>query len=76
MIAGLGVAEGIERDLGPLAAGYVLILAIVGPLATRYSDALVGVARSRLARVAVSRLSVFATSICSRPSPDRVPPTV
>ena len=54
VIAGLGVAEGIERDLGPLAAGYVLILAIVGPLVTRYSDALVGVACSRFARVAVS----------------------
>jgi len=32
VIAGLGVVAGIESDLGPLAAAYVLLLAIVGPL--------------------------------------------
>jgi CPA2 family monovalent cation:H+ antiporter-2 len=35
VIAGLAVAGGIEPDLGPLAACYVLILAVVGPLAAR-----------------------------------------
>lgn len=35
VIAGIAVAEGIERDLGPLAAAYVLVLAITGPLAAR-----------------------------------------
>lgn len=38
VIAGIAVAAGIERDLGPLAAAYVLILAIVGPLLARAAD--------------------------------------
>ncbi len=32
VIAGLGVAAGLEPKLGPLAATYVLLLAVVGPL--------------------------------------------
>lgn len=40
VIAGIAVAEGIERDLGPLAAAYVLVLAITGPLAARAADPL------------------------------------
>lgn len=35
VIAGLGVAAGIEADLGPLAAAYVLALALVGPVIAR-----------------------------------------
>ena len=35
VIAGLGVAAGIEDDLGPLAAAYVLALAVVGSLIVR-----------------------------------------
>lgn len=38
VIAGLAVANGIEPALGPLAAGYVLLLAVVGPVATRFAD--------------------------------------
>ncbi|CAN5838520.1 cation:proton antiporter [soil metagenome] len=38
VIAGLAVANGIEPELGPLAAGYVLLLAVVGPVATRFAD--------------------------------------
>jgi monovalent cation:H+ antiporter-2, CPA2 family len=38
VIAGLGVAAGTESDLGPLAAAYVLILAVAGPLAARFVD--------------------------------------
>jgi len=34
VIAGLAVAAGLEPKLGPLAATYVLLLAVVGPLAT------------------------------------------
>lgn len=49
VIAGLGVAAGLDAELGALAAGYVLILAVFGPLATRYSDGLVDTVRSRLA---------------------------
>jgi CPA2 family monovalent cation:H+ antiporter-2 len=38
VIAGLGVAAGAEQDLGPLAAAYVLALALAGPLLTRTAD--------------------------------------
>jgi CPA2 family monovalent cation:H+ antiporter-2 len=38
VIAGLGVGAGVEADLGPLAATYVLILAVGGSLAMRYAD--------------------------------------
>jgi CPA2 family monovalent cation:H+ antiporter-2 len=38
VIAGLAVASGIEPRLGPLAAAYVLLLAIIGPVATRFAD--------------------------------------
>lgn len=40
MIAGLGVAAGVEADLGPVAAAYVLLLAATGPLLTKYADRL------------------------------------
>jgi monovalent cation:H+ antiporter-2, CPA2 family len=35
VLAGLGVSAGIEPDLAPLAAGYVLVLAIAGPVLMR-----------------------------------------
>jgi CPA2 family monovalent cation:H+ antiporter-2 len=38
VIAGLGVAAGVEADLGPVAAAYVLLLAATGPLLTKYAD--------------------------------------
>lgn len=38
VIAGLGLAAGGEPSLGPLAATYVLLTAVSGPLLTRYSD--------------------------------------
>jgi CPA2 family monovalent cation:H+ antiporter-2 len=37
-IAGLGVSVGIEPELGSLAAAYVLILAVLGPIAARLTD--------------------------------------
>ncbi|MDP8987115.1 MAG: cation:proton antiporter [Actinomycetota bacterium] len=40
VIAGLGVSAGIEPALGPVAAAYVLVLAIAGPVAARYLPAL------------------------------------
>ncbi|MBW3642479.1 MAG: cation:proton antiporter [Actinobacteria bacterium] len=43
VIAGLGVAAGVEGELGPVAAAYVLILAVTGPLVTRWSDHLAAV---------------------------------
>ncbi|MBW3664856.1 MAG: cation:proton antiporter [Actinobacteria bacterium] len=39
VIAELGVASGIDERLGPLAAAYVLILAIAGPVLVRVSSA-------------------------------------
>jgi hypothetical protein len=38
VIAGIGVTAGIEPELGPLAAAYVLLLAIAGPIAARFAD--------------------------------------
>jgi CPA2 family monovalent cation:H+ antiporter-2 len=38
VIAGLGVSAGVEPQLGPLAAAYVLLMAIVGPVAARAVD--------------------------------------
>jgi CPA2 family monovalent cation:H+ antiporter-2 len=35
VIAGLGTGAGLDAELGPLTAAYVLILAVVGPLAAR-----------------------------------------
>jgi CPA2 family monovalent cation:H+ antiporter-2 len=37
-VAGLAVASEIEPDLGPLAVGYVFLLAVVGPIAARLSE--------------------------------------
>jgi monovalent cation:H+ antiporter-2, CPA2 family len=41
VIAGLGVAAGVERQLGTLAAAYVLLMAIAGPLAARWVEPIV-----------------------------------
>jgi monovalent cation:H+ antiporter-2, CPA2 family len=41
VIASLGVAAGLQPQLGPLAAAYVLLLAVAAPLLARYSDPLV-----------------------------------
>jgi len=37
-LAGLGVAAGLEADLGPLTAAYVLTLGVAGPLVARAVD--------------------------------------
>ncbi|WP_261554440.1 cation:proton antiporter [Frankia tisae] len=50
VIAGLAVAAGIEPKLGPLAACYVLLMAIIGPLATRFVEPVTRAARGRLSR--------------------------
>jgi CPA2 family monovalent cation:H+ antiporter-2 len=34
-IAGIGMVAGVEPDLGPLAAAYVLVLAVAAPLVAR-----------------------------------------
>lgn len=54
VIAGIAVAEGIEADLGPLAAAYVLTLAIGGPLLARAADPISQRLRTRVTRSPVS----------------------
>lgn len=41
VIAGLGVAAGLSADVGSLAAAYVLVLALLGPVLMKYAHALV-----------------------------------
>lgn len=38
VLAGLGVAAGLAPALGPVSAAYVLLLAVAGPLLTRYAE--------------------------------------
>ena len=41
VIAGLAIGSTLDRKLAPLAAAYVLLLAIAGPILTRFADRLV-----------------------------------
>lgn len=41
VIAGLTIGSGLDPDLVPLAATYVLLAAIVGPIITKFADSLV-----------------------------------
>jgi monovalent cation:H+ antiporter-2, CPA2 family len=52
VIAGLAVSAGRESDLGPLAAAYVLILAVAGPLLARVPSPMVALSRRRAAAAA------------------------
>ncbi len=47
VIAGIAVASGAEPDLGPLAAVYVLLLAIAGPVLSRVVDRRIASDRTR-----------------------------
>src|SRR3954470_10581182 len=53
VIAGLAVAAGVETDIGPLAAAYVMFLVITGPFLARYIEPL---ARSYVRRRAGRRM--------------------
>jgi CPA2 family monovalent cation:H+ antiporter-2 len=57
VIAGIGVAEGIEGDLGPLATDYVLLLAVAGPLVAKAADPL---ARRLVRRTGDSAAAAYA----------------
>ncbi|CAO5180431.1 K+:H+ antiporter subunit KhtU [Frankia sp. AiPs1] len=48
VIAGLAVAAGLEPKLGPLAACYVLLMAVFGPLAARFVEPVTRAIRKRL----------------------------
>ena len=54
VIAGLAVAAGTNARLGPLAAAYVLILAVAGPLVARSAEPLVRLYLRRRARPATT----------------------
>jgi CPA2 family monovalent cation:H+ antiporter-2 len=47
VIAGLAVAANVHPDLGALAAAYVLILAVIGPLTARAAEPLARLAQQR-----------------------------
>jgi CPA2 family monovalent cation:H+ antiporter-2 len=47
VIAGLGVSANLEPQLGPLAAAYVLFLAVLGPILARIGDPVVVIVQSR-----------------------------
>ncbi|HEU5129381.1 MAG TPA: cation:proton antiporter [Glycomyces sp.] len=48
VIAGLGVAAGLDSQLGSLAAAYVLIMAAIGPMAPRLADPIAAKRRHRV----------------------------
>jgi CPA2 family monovalent cation:H+ antiporter-2 len=52
IIAGIAVAEGLDPDLATVAATYVLLLASVGPILTRFADPLADRIQARSARAA------------------------
>jgi CPA2 family monovalent cation:H+ antiporter-2 len=54
IIAGIAVAEGLEPELATVAAAYVLILASVGPVLTRFADPLAAWIQARAARSAAA----------------------
>jgi CPA2 family monovalent cation:H+ antiporter-2 len=47
VIAGLGVSAGLEPQLGPLSAAYVLFLAVLGPVVVRAIEPLLAVAHKQ-----------------------------
>jgi CPA2 family monovalent cation:H+ antiporter-2 len=54
IIAGIAVAEGLEPELATVAAAYVLILASVGPVLTRFADPLAAWIQARATRGAAA----------------------
>ncbi|WP_309240254.1 cation:proton antiporter [Actinomadura sp. J1-007] len=54
VIAGLAVTAGTNQRLGPLAAAYVLILAIAGPLIARVTEPFAQTVRARRTRPATT----------------------
>ncbi len=65
VIAGLGVSAGIEPQLGPVAAAYVLFSALLGSVATRWADAIAD--RLPIAR----RLGGYPGGAVGAPAPPR-----
>ena len=55
VLAGMGVTAGVEPRLGPLAAAYVLLTAVAGPILARWSDPVVAAVQAWRARRAGDR---------------------
>lgn len=55
VIAGIAVANGVEPRLGALVAAYVLLLAVAGPVLTRFGDPLVRAVAERRRTAAFRR---------------------
>lgn len=50
VIAGLAVASGVDADVGALSIAYVLVLAILGPLAAKFAEPITDAVLARSAR--------------------------
>lgn len=50
VIAGLAVASGVDADVGALSIAYVLVLAILGPLAAKFAEPITDAILARSAR--------------------------
>lgn len=65
IIAEIGVVVGVEAQLGPLAAAYVLILAVAGPVFAKVADPLLGAWLARRSAPATSPSQGVATGIAA-----------
>jgi CPA2 family monovalent cation:H+ antiporter-2 len=50
VIAGVAVASGLDADVGALSIAYVLVLAILGPLAAKFAEPIADRLLARRAR--------------------------
>lgn len=50
VIAGLAVASGVDADVGALSIAYVLVLAVLGPLAAKFAEPITDAVLARSAR--------------------------
>ena len=77
VIAGLAVAAGINPQLGPLAAAYVLMLAVLGPLFARGVEPLINrISRRHPATPAAASAGTDPVHLPAQPSttdPDTTP---
>jgi CPA2 family monovalent cation:H+ antiporter-2 len=74
VIAGLAVSAGVHPDMGPLAAAYVLVLAVVGPIVARGVEPLYTWFGRRRGRAFEGRDDEPSAPELSHPEPRREPP--
>jgi len=72
VIAGIAVASGLGTDVGALSIAYVLVLAVVGPVAARVSEPIAErLLSARPAAALDARLSVNRTAQLPPGQPER-----